>query len=243
MEGLPEVLEVLGEDQPVRGEPMGWGELELGRLTLGVLADGVRVGAGRPLMIEFDPELRVGVEVRVGVADERVGVTEGREVEGLELVRVGDELTLRDGVERVDGLDRRTLLVRWGVDRLVVVRCEVARELDALEELVALEEVERCTVRWAGSGCTARESEPLNPMTATAAAALSRRRARRLRTRLGDSGRQFMGFSVDGRWGDALPGTNAVPGPRLCLQSGRRRAVEGPAWALNGQWLGLSVSK
>ena len=124
-------------------------------------------------------------------------------------MRVGDELMLRDGVERTDGLDRRTLVVRCGVERLTVERCEVARELVALEEEV-LEEVDRWTVRWAGSGWTARESVPLKPTSATAVAALSQRRARRLRTRFRRAGRQFMGFSVGGEVRGHHDGSNAV---------------------------------
>ena len=231
VEGLPEMLLLLGEDHPVRGEPMGWGEVELGRLMLRPLEDEVRVGAGRPLTIEVEPEVRDGVEVRVGVAVVRVGMVEGREAEDLELVRVGDELTLRDGVERVEGLDRRTLVVRCGAERLAVdrceeVRCEVVR-CEVVRELVALEEVERWTERWAGSGWTARESEPLKPTRATAAAALIRRRARLLKTRLRRVGRHFMGFSVGGRWGT------------LCQeQMSCRVLVHGPREAGEWRWRG-----
>lgn len=75
---LPEVLDVRGEDQPVRGEPIGCVEVVLGRLTLGVVEDVVRVGAGRPLTIEVELTEREGVDVRVGAPVERVGVVEGR---------------------------------------------------------------------------------------------------------------------------------------------------------------------
>lgn len=64
--GLPDELERPGVDQPVAGDPMGCGWLELGRLKGGVEVR-VGVGAGRPLMTEFEPEVRDGVDVRVGV--------------------------------------------------------------------------------------------------------------------------------------------------------------------------------
>ena len=62
--GLPVELERPGVDQPVTGDPVGCGWLGRGALTDGV---DVRVGAGRPLMIGVEPEVREGVEARVGV--------------------------------------------------------------------------------------------------------------------------------------------------------------------------------
>ncbi len=162
--GLPVELERPGVDQPVAGDPVGWGWLERGGLTDGV---DVRVGAGRPLMMEFDPEGREGVELRVGEGAGREGVADG-----LELVRVGEEL-LRDGVDRegVEELLRPALLVRWGVDRwgvdllaedrwevdrCVVVRCVVVRWVDVRwgteRALEVRDDEERWAVRWAGSG-------------------------------------------------------------------------------------------
>jgi hypothetical protein len=83
---------------------------------------------------------------------------------------VGEEL-LRDGVERVEDVVRRALLVRcgvdrWGVDLLVDERCVDERCVDercvvvrwvvvrwgAERALEVRDDEERWTVRWAGSG-------------------------------------------------------------------------------------------
>ncbi|MDG1050992.1 MAG: hypothetical protein P8R46_12370 [Planctomycetota bacterium] len=61
---LPEELERLGVDQPVVGEPIGWGWLVLGWPV--EVVDG-RAGAGRPLITDPDVDVRVGAEVVRGV--------------------------------------------------------------------------------------------------------------------------------------------------------------------------------
>jgi len=57
---LPEELERLGVDQPVVGEPIGWGRLVLGWPV--EVGDG-REGAGRPLITDPEVDERVGAEV------------------------------------------------------------------------------------------------------------------------------------------------------------------------------------
>jgi len=180
----------------------------------------------------------------------REGVADGREVEGLEVVRVGEELP-REGVERVEEEVRRGLLVRcgverwdrWGLLRCVVVRWEAERELEVLDV------ADLWVVRWAGSGwaistvagstmagsteagsieagsiVAARAGDPLSPRRVPAALRATRRRARRRGERFRRLGRQVMGFSIGGG-GTGTPRRNkwrAGPSP------------VGPEWQPNG---------
>lgn len=178
----------------------------------------------------------------------REGVADGREVEGLEVVRVGEELP-REGVERVEVEVRRGLLVRcgverwdrWGLLRCVVVRWEAERELEVLDV------ADLWVVRWAGSGwaistvagstvagsiVAARAGDPLSPRRVPAALRATRRRARRRGERFRRLGRQVMGFSIGGG-GMGTPRRNkwrAGPSP------------VGPEWQPNGSRGPLTAS-